>query len=291
MVEVRQGPYRIEKLPAIPVPLEAHPRIFSASNIITWALWLLYIAFEFALALSIQRDAPYFQWRMWAAFSAEFCLSFQELVLAFNTLLALFSARRKEPRPRYRISGQSAPSIDVLVTCCGEPVDVIVDTVTAAAAQDYPSACFRVFVLDDGHDESLRDAIEAIAPVFTKRGFAQTIYLSRTVQPGSKSYFKAGNLNFGIDETHGLGSSEYIAGLDADMIVMADWLSKMVPHLILEDKAGLAIPPQVRCISLWSRTRRGLLIHIVALLQCSSWRSPRPASRLLNVFHRPRDPE
>ena len=244
-MEVHRGPYLVKKSPPVPVPLEVRPHIFKASNTVTWSLWLYYAIYQVWLALSIQQDVNHIIWRVWIGLLAELCLSFQELVLAFGVLLALFSTSRKEPRPSLRLVGQSAPSIDVLVTCCGEPIDIIVDTVTAAAAQDYPPSYFRIFVIDDGRDEELRATIETLAPKFRLCGFAQIAYLSRTVQPGVKSYFKAGNLNFGIDETHHLGSSEYVAGLDADMIPGPDWLRKMVPHLILEDKVGLAIPPQV----------------------------------------------
>ncbi|KAL9103484.1 MAG: hypothetical protein Q9163_001480 [Psora crenata] len=220
MSKIHRGPYTIEKFRTIQVPL------------------------EFLLAYSIQRDACQFLWRTWAALIAEFCLSFQEVILGFNVLLALFSTTKKNPRPRYCLVGQSAPSVDVLITCCGEPIDVIIDTVTAAAAQDYPTECLRVFVLDDGHNEKLQKALEALSTDFIKRGFAQTMYLSRTVQYGAKSYFKAGNLNFGIDETRRFGPSQYIAGLDADMIPSPDWLRLMVPHLIMEDRAGMAVTPQ-----------------------------------------------
>ncbi|KAL9125939.1 MAG: hypothetical protein Q9217_004934 [Psora testacea] len=185
MVELKRGPYSIERSPPIPVPLEIQPRIFRTSNVITWFLWLFYTILQHIIAHSVQRHVPNISWQMWIALFAEF-----------------------------------------------------------SAAQDYPTKCFRVFVLDDGKDEGLRKAVESIAPNFKSRRFAQTRYLSRTVRSGVKSYFKAGNLNFGIDETRRFGPSQYIAGLDADMIPASDWLSQMVPHLILEDKVGLAIPPQ-----------------------------------------------
>ncbi|KAL9071760.1 MAG: hypothetical protein Q9161_004024 [Pseudevernia consocians] len=149
-----------------------------------------------------------------------------------------------EARPRYQLTGDSCPTVDVLVTCCGEPVDVIVNTVTAAAAQDYPCTRFRVFLLDDGHDERLRQAIEELNMILHKQKRTRVFYLSRQVAAGARSYFKAGNLQYGINESHRLGSSEYIAGLDADMIPDSTWLRKMVPHLILDHGLAIACPPQ-----------------------------------------------
>lgn len=184
-------------------------------------------------------------WRMWLALIADFCLSFEEVVYAISILFPICSVAETEARPRYQLTGDSSPTVDVLVPCCGEPVDVIINTITAAAAQDYPSTRFRVFLLDDGHDERLRQAIEKLKVVFEKENTTRIIYLSRDVKPGARSYFKAGNLRYGIDESCRLGSSEYIAGLDADMIPDSAWLRKMVPHLILDPGLALACPPQV----------------------------------------------
>lgn len=110
--------------------------------------------------------------------------------------------------------GSSAPTIDVFITCCGEPTDVIVDTVVAAAAQDYLPNQFRLFVLDDGHDEPFREAIMVFNRKSAQKSSSQVGYLPRHLAPGAKSYRKAGiifNLQFGIDETRRLGGSEYLA--------------------------------------------------------------------------------
>ena len=98
-------------------------------------------------------------------------------------------------------------------------------------------------MLDDVHYVNLREAIEALGSIFMERGSAQTRYLSRTVQSNVQSLFEAGDLNFGIDATHRLSSSGYIASLDADLLPQPDWLVKMIRHSILEDRVGLAIPP------------------------------------------------
>lgn len=243
--EARSGPYTIQRSPAIPFPLEIHPFQFKTSNIVAWSLWWLYVACQFNFATSVQNGSLHILWRMWLALFADFCLSFQEVVYAISILFPLCSVVKTVARPRYQLTGDSSPTVDVLVTCCGEPVDVIINTITAAAAQDYPSTRFRVFLLDDGHDERLRQAIEELKVVLEKEKTTQIIYLSRDIKPGARSYFKAGNLQYGIDESCRLGSSEYIAGLDADMIPDSTWLRKMVPHLILDPGLALACLPQV----------------------------------------------
>lgn len=244
-VEIQPASYKIEQSSGESVPLELHPRLFKFSNIITWGLWSLYIVFQFSFAWSVQIVTNKLLWRMWVVLLAEVCLSFQEAVLAVNTILALFGADGTRARPWYRLTGSEAPTVDVFVPCCGEAVDVVVDTLAAAVAQDYPAQRFRVFLLDDGHDENLREAVEVLNKQSAERNGPQVRYLSRELAPGVKSYFKAGNLQFGIEETRRLGGSEYVASLDADMIPEPDWLRRMIPHLILEDQLALACPPQV----------------------------------------------
>lgn len=243
--EIRSGPYTIHRSPASPFPLEIHPLRFKASNVIAWSLWSFYIICQLNFASSVQHASPHIMWRMWLALLAEFCLSFQEVVYAISILLSLFSVPETEARPRYHLTGDLSPTVNVLVTCCREPVDVILNTITAAAAQDYPSTRFRVFLLDDGHDDRLRQAVEELNMLSDKHKRARIFYLSRELEPGARSYFKAGNLQHGINASDRLGSSEYIAGLDADMIPDSTWLRKMVPHLVLDHRLAIACPPQV----------------------------------------------
>lgn len=244
-VLIQHGSYEIERCNSKPVPLELHPNLFKFSNLVSWTLWSLYITVEFYLAWSVQVRTPKVIWRMWIALSTEVCLTFQEVVLAINTALALSSTSNTRVRSCYRLVGSSAPTVDVFVPCCGEAVAVIMDTVAAVMTQDFPSQRFRVFVLDDGHDNGLRQAVDVLSRQSAERNGPVLHYLSRDLEPGVQSHFKSGNLRFGIEQTRRLGSSDYIASLDADMIPEPDWLRRMVPHLILDDVLALACPPQV----------------------------------------------
>ena len=238
--------YKIENYPVQLFSWETNlyrTKVFLAT---TWILWTAYMLLQLLTARSFQNETELFQWRMWTAIFAEFCLSFQELVYALSLILSLFGASNKSPRPSLRLTGKIAPSVAVLITCCGEPVDNIMNTVCAAATQDYPCEELNVFILDDGHDESLRLAIEALDLKSANRGWAKIKYLSRKVKPGTKSFFKAGNLQFGIEETKRNGNSDFVAGLDADMIPRKDWLRKMVPHVLTDAETAMAMPPQVR---------------------------------------------
>ncbi|KAL8726065.1 MAG: hypothetical protein Q9166_006944 [cf. Caloplaca sp. 2 TL-2023] len=236
--------YAIQQAPPTLYPFEIHDLSLKLSIVIAWTLWVLYTILCFRSASSIQDVSPQVLWQLWLILLAEFFLTFQDAVTALNLFLGLFSPKETAPRPGYRLSGDSAPTVDVLVTCCGEPVDVITDTVAAVSAQDYPTNRLRVFLLDDGRDEQLRHAVARLNARFADTGLPNVTYLSREQVPGVQSYFKAGNLQFGINESDRLGGSEILAGLDADMIPEREWLRRMVPHLLLDRDMALACPPQ-----------------------------------------------
>lgn len=114
-----------------------------------------------------------------------------------------------------------AATVDVFVTVCGEPVDVIRATVEGVAAIEWPGV-LTVYLLDDGESE----AVQLLAERYRFH------YLCRK-RPGVRiTDAKAGNLNFGLDHSTG----DFILVLDADQ----------VPHpRILHALAGYMRFPQV----------------------------------------------
>lgn len=242
---IRLGSYEIQNRPRSPIPLERYPILFKYSNIFAWFLWFLYIIYQLDFAYVLQNASPDLMWHMWLVLLAELLLSIQEVVWGLNAVFALICAKGVRLRPCYRLVGSSAPTVDVFIPCCREPNDVIIDTVAAALAQDYPPQQFRVFLLDDGHDEKLREELQRLSKKSAEINGPQVRYLSRKLDAGVRSYFKAGNLQFGIERSMSWGGSEYIASLDSDMIPEPDWLRRMIPHLVLDDQIALACPPQV----------------------------------------------
>jgi cellulose synthase/poly-beta-1,6-N-acetylglucosamine synthase-like glycosyltransferase len=176
---------------------------------------------------------------------AEIFLAVHELLFSLNILLPLFTRFRTSQRPRQLLVGKQVPTVDVCITCCGEPTDVVLNTIAAASAQNYPANKFRVFVLDDGHSLALRTSVQALGARLKQKGGPEIFYKSRIVKQGEHSYFKAGNLRFGIQEAKKAGYSEYFASLDADMITEPDWLRRMLPYLLADPQIALANPPQV----------------------------------------------
>lgn len=131
---------------------------------------------------------------------------------------------------------------------CGEDVTTIMDTVAAAAVQQYPHKKFQVFVLDDAADCALQKAVERYNDSTDRRksGFQDVVYSARKKIPNERHYYKAGNLRAGLELTESAyGASEYFAALDADMISEPDWLARTVSHLIKDDDIALVSPPHV----------------------------------------------
>ncbi|USP77535.1 uncharacterized protein yc1106_04809 [Curvularia clavata] len=210
--------------------------------------------------------------------------------------------------------GDDVPNVDVLITCCREDIDVIMDTTRAACALDYPRDRFRVFVCDDGASAEVKNAVENL-----HQAYPNVYYVSRIKDPLIKDY-KAGNLNHALHYSRHLpitssynvnlqarrpdissnpsaeeefiwekadtqtlrqpsqvhyyelssetscqtlasppafnfpspptnltprcAPSEFVAGLDADMIPEPHWLRTMMPHLVDDPDVSLACPPQ-----------------------------------------------
>lgn len=134
------------------------------------------------------------------------------------------------------------PLVDVFITCAGEDVVTIIDTLKAAADIDWPRDRMRLVVLDDKADEEVRREVHLLS-----LENPNIYYSARVKTKGVPHHFKAGNLNHGLQYIHTLGGekAEYVAALDADMIVEREWLRAIISHLIIDPELALACPPQV----------------------------------------------
>ncbi|NER83592.1 MAG: cellulose synthase, partial [Leptolyngbya sp. SIO1D8] len=54
------------------------------------------------------------------------------------------------------------PTVDVFITCCNEPVDIVAETASAALKMDYPVTKLRVYILDDGNSAEMRSMAEQL---------------------------------------------------------------------------------------------------------------------------------
>ena len=146
---------------------------------------------------------------------------------------------KAKQQPLLRLVGNQCPTVDIFITYCGEELDVLMDTVRATTALDYPENCYRVIVLDDSVSARVKAEITKI-----RSRMPNVYYTTRGTKP--KTHTKAGNLNHGLKYVSNLpaGAFELVAVLDVDMIPSRHWLRALVPHILVDPKVAMANPPQ-----------------------------------------------
>lgn len=129
--------------------------------------------------------------------------------------------------------GPSLPTVDVLITCCGESTDIILNTVAAACLLDYPTSRFRVRLLDDGASTELRDQISKLSVKWSHLS-----YHTRGKQ-SNQSFAKAGNLNYALFSLQTEDPPQFCTVVDADSILLPHFLRATLPHLLEDPQAAL----------------------------------------------------
>ncbi|KAF1848129.1 glycosyltransferase family 2 protein [Cucurbitaria berberidis CBS 394.84] len=207
-------------------------------SLIAVSSYWVYFVFRIKFTLAAQAVAHKVFVMAWTFIAVEMGVAFPMLCHQFWQCF-LLKGRQRE---KLRIVGDTTPTVDIFVTCCKEDVQIITDTVRAAAAIDWPSNCFRVIVLDDGADPDLKAATDDLSLLYPN-----VYYTARHKVKGVPHHFKAGNLNHGLHFVTELpgGASTYIAALDADMIPEPEWLRAILAHLVIEPLLALACPPQL----------------------------------------------
>jgi cellulose synthase (UDP-forming) len=151
-------------------------------------------------------------WWLWTATVVAEGLTAFHAIGTWWTILA--HDDRPEPanvtvwRNRLR-AGAPVPTIDVFITACGEPPELV--RATMRAARDM-RLTHRTWVLDDGGSDELRRLC-----VEERVG-----YLRRA----DRAHAKAGNVNAGLARTNG----EYVVIFDADHVPEPEFLVEILPH-------------------------------------------------------------
>ena len=151
--------------------------------------------------------------------------------------------RDRTPRPAFRLIGNQVPSVDVIVVCCGEPQDVIIDTVKAACRIHWPAERLRVIVADDGNSASLREEVGQL-----QQRHRILHYYARVKPAQGHHGYKAGNLNTTLveylEKLPG-GYSEFFAVFDADMMPEANVLRALIPYALKDTQVAMVTAAQV----------------------------------------------
>jgi len=164
------------------------------------------------LILACLTAVMYFQWRLgvmnpaypvysWIVFAAEI-VGFARLLM-FLLLSARVSHRETPPAPPADLA------VDVFVTTCSEPLDVVRRTILAALAIRYPH---ETWLLDDGARAEMRDLARDTG----------CRYLARTEHNDAK----AGNLNHALSFARG----EFVAVFDADHVADPRFLDRTLGY-------------------------------------------------------------
>jgi cellulose synthase (UDP-forming) len=185
--------------------------------------WRTFLTRLTALAL-LATGSTYLVWRLstlrgtgalGVAFLATEAVNF--LALAFTVLLFWRASWRRGP--------QAPPSgtLDVFITVCGEPVDMVERTVQAALAITYPH---ETYLLNDGLF-ARKPNWEEIEDLARRYGIA---CFTRT--DGARG--KAGNLNHALGRTHG----DFVATIDADHRARPDFADQTLGYFSRRSDGG-----------------------------------------------------
>ena len=145
--------------------------------------------------------------------------------------------------PRSAVGGEpDLPRVDIFITYCGESLNVLMDTVRATVAQDYPRSLFRIIILDDSASS---EASALIARLESEIEGQMKIYYT-TRGATVRTHSKAANLNHGLHFLHQLDEdhAQYLAVLDVDMIPERHWLGTVMAYILNDHEVGLANPFQ-----------------------------------------------
>lgn len=121
------------------------------------------------------------------------------------------------------------PEVAIFITVCGEPTEIIEETLQAVLKMDYPS--FNVYILNDGFVAKRENWRE---PELLAKKYKVTC-ITREIAGGAK----AGNINNAMRAT----TEPFIAVFDADHVPKSSFLNEMVGHFA-DQKVGFVQSPQ-----------------------------------------------
>ena len=131
--------------------------------------------------------------------------------MAFCIYVYAFTGEKKIQKRSLKDLNGNIPTVDVFICTFNESIDLLTTTIMAAKNLKYPKDKFKVYVLDDGNRNELKNLCES---------FFNVNYITRTKNINAK----AGNINNALMQTSG----ELFTVLDADMICKPNYLEETV---------------------------------------------------------------
>jgi peptidoglycan-N-acetylglucosamine deacetylase len=152
-------------------------------------------------------------------------------------IFALIDRLRKRPVPE--VVGGFLPRVAVLIPAYNEE-KVIVRTIRSVLNSDYPH--LRIIVIDDGSPDRTSEVAREAYPEEIAAGMLTVL---RKANGG-----KAEALNFAVDDL----KEEFYVGIDADTVIAADAVSKLVGHFADPQIGAVAGNAKVgNRVNLWTR--------------------------------------
>lgn len=116
-------------------------------------------------------------------------------------------------------------SVDIFVPVVNEPLEILRRTLVGCVHQDYPADKYRVYVLDDGQRDDVRQLAKSLGCGYLRRE--------------ERTHAKAGNINYALGRTTG----ELITIFDTDHVPCASFLRQTV-GLFDDPKIAFVQTPQ-----------------------------------------------
>jgi cellulose synthase/poly-beta-1,6-N-acetylglucosamine synthase-like glycosyltransferase/peptidoglycan/xylan/chitin deacetylase (PgdA/CDA1 family)/spore germination protein YaaH len=161
------------------------------------------------------------------------------LMSARLLLVGIFAVIERSRAPHAAASPGFNPRVAVLIPAFNEE-KVIVRTVRSVLNSDYPS--LRIIVIDDGSSDNTFDV--------ARQAYKTEIAAGRILLLSKPNEGKAAALNFALDRM----TEEFYVGIDADTVIAADAISKLIPHF--EDPLVGAVAGNAKVgnrVNLWTR--------------------------------------
>ncbi len=151
-------------------------------------------------------------------------IGFNALILSILYLVHRH-AEMAEPDPR---DIADWPTVVVQLPIYNERY-VVERLIEAVSRLDYPRHRLMVQLLDDSTDETVSRAASAV-----ERARAAGLTIEHLRRP-SREGFKAGALAYGLERTE----AEFVAIFDADFVPAPDFLRRVIPHFLADERLGL----------------------------------------------------
>ena len=130
------------------------------------------------------------------------------------------------------------PTVDVVITCYNEPVDIVEGTLCAALSLQYPISKMSVYLLDDGGRAEIEAMVDRVRRQARALHLCSSLrYVSRVKDAAVPHHAKAGNINNCL-LCEGM-RGDFLVVYDSDMVAKPDFLEMTLGHFY-EKEEGVA---------------------------------------------------